>query len=81
MDKLDFDKAVEVYGDLLGTDPTLIVPGDQVALVREQRAAAAQKQQQIAAAQQGAAVAKDLGAAGVDGRDAAVQAAQQLGVI
>lgn len=76
IDKLDLDRAVEVYSDMLGTDPTLIVAGERVALIRQQRQQAQAAAQQMAMAQQGATVAKDLGAAGADGRDAAVALAQ-----
>jgi hypothetical protein len=48
LDKFDPDQYAEVYADMLGVDPTLIVPADKVALVRNQRA------QQQAAAQQAA---------------------------
>jgi hypothetical protein len=81
MDKIDTDQAVETYADMLGVDPTLVVPGDRVALIRQQRAQQQQVMQAAAMAQQGAAVARDLGAAGEDGRDAAAQAAAQLGVV
>lgn len=81
LDKVDLDRAVEVYGDMLGTDPTLIVAGERVALVREQRAQQQAAAQQAAMLQQGAAVAKDMGAAGADGRDAAAEAASQLGIV
>lgn len=80
VDKLDFDQAVETYADMLGVDPTLIVADDKVLLIRQQRAQAQQQAQAVAAAQQGAAIAKDLGAAGADGRDAALNAARQAGV-
>lgn len=80
-DKLDFDQAVEVYGDMLGVDPTLIVADDKVALIREQRAQQQQQAQQMAMAQQGAAVARDLGAAGEEGVSAAGAAARELGVV
>lgn len=81
LDKLDLDRAVEIYADMLGVDPTLIVSGDQVALIRQQRAQQQQVAQAAAMAQQGAAIAKDLGTAGEDGRDAAAEAAAQLGIV
>lgn len=81
MDKIDLDRAVEVYSDMLGTDPTLIVAGERVALIREQRQAQQAAAQQAAMLQQGAAVAKDMGAAGADGRDAAAEAAASLGIV
>lgn len=45
IDKIDFDGAIDQYADMLGVDPELIVPGEKVALIRQQR------QQQEAAAQ------------------------------
>jgi hypothetical protein len=63
-DKLDVDQLVDVYADTLGTDPTLIVADDQVALIREDRAAQMQKQMAVEAAPQLAAAAKDASEAG-----------------
>jgi len=63
LDKFDADRWADAYADMLGLDPELIVPGEQVALVRQQRAQAAQAQQDAAMMQQGAATAKDLAAA------------------
>lgn len=60
LDKFDVDKWVDAYSDMLGVDPDLIVPSDQVALIRQQRAQAQQAMQQAAMMQQGAQVAKDL---------------------
>lgn len=80
-DKVDFDRAIEAYGDMLGTDPSLIVADDKVALIRKERAAAQQQQQQAALAAQGAQVARDLGAAGEEGMSAAASAARDLGIV
>lgn len=63
LDKFDADKWADQYADVLGVDPELIVPGEQVALIRQQRAQAAQAaaaQEQAAASAQ---TAKDLAAA------------------
>jgi hypothetical protein len=49
LDKLDADRWADAYADMLGIDPELIVPGDQVALIRQARAEA---QQQAAQAEQ-----------------------------
>lgn len=46
LDKFDADKSIDRYADNLGVDPDLIVSGEQVALIRQERA-----QQQAAAAQ------------------------------
>lgn len=43
LDKIDFDQAVDVYADLTGVPPSLVVPDDQVAAKRQARA-----QQQMA---------------------------------
>lgn len=63
LDKFDSDYWADSYADMLGVDPKMIVPGEQVALIRQQRAEAAQQQQQMEQLQQGAGVAKDLAAA------------------
>lgn len=63
LDKFDEDRWADAYADMLGIDPELIVPGDKVALIRQQRAQAAQAAQQAEQMQQGAAAAKDLAAA------------------
>ena len=61
LDKFDADRWADAYADMLGIDPELIVPGEQVALIRKQRAEAAQAQQQAAMLNQGADIAQKLG--------------------
>ena len=61
LDKLDADRWADAYADMLGIDPEMIVPGDKVALIRQQRAEAAAAQQQAAMLQQGADAAQKLG--------------------
>lgn len=63
LDKFDADRWADSYADMLGLDPELIVPGEQVALIRQRRAEMQQAEQQAAMLQQGAGVAKDLAAA------------------
>jgi hypothetical protein len=46
MDKIDSDKVVDSYADMLGVDPDLIVGDDQVALIRQDRAKVQQQQAQ-----------------------------------
>lgn len=46
LDKFDADNWADAYADMLGVDPDLIVPGEQVALIRQARAQAAQQAQQ-----------------------------------
>lgn len=58
LDKLDADKWADKYADALGIDPDLIVPGEQVALVRQARAQQIAQQQ----ANEQAAVAADAAA-------------------
>ena len=62
-DKFNADYWADSYADLLGIDPQLIVPGKEVALIREQRAQQQAQMNQVAMAKEMAGVAKDLGAA------------------
>lgn len=52
LDKIDFDQVVDNYGEAYGVDPKVIVPDDQVAALRQQRAAAMQAAQSAATAPQ-----------------------------
>lgn len=61
IDKLDADYWADYYADSLGIDPRLVVPGEKVALIRQQRAEAAQQQAQVEQAAQLASAAKDVG--------------------
>ena len=61
LDKFDADKWVDVYSDALGVDPSLIIAGDKVAIVRQKRAQAEQEAQATALAQQQADAAAKLG--------------------
>jgi len=47
LDKFDADEWADVYADVLGVDPSLIVSNKDVALIRAQRAQMQAKQQQI----------------------------------
>lgn len=51
-DKLDFDQVVDSYAEMFGVDPKIVVPDDQVAQVRAERAQAMQAQQAAATAPQ-----------------------------
>lgn len=55
LDKLDADQAIDVYADLVGADPSVIVPDDKVKQTRENRA---QQMQQQAMAEQAPAMAQ-----------------------
>lgn len=46
LDKFDADKWADMYSDMLGVDPEIIVASDKVALVRQQRAQAQAQAQQ-----------------------------------
>lgn len=61
LDKLDADRWADAYADMLGIDPELIVPGEQVAVIRQQRAQAQQAAQQAAMANSAADTAQKLG--------------------
>lgn len=61
LDKFDADRWADSYADMLGIDPELIVPGERVALVRQQRAQQQQAAQQAELMQQGADTAAKLG--------------------
>lgn len=52
LDKLNFDQIVDDYGDAYGVNPKIIVPDNEVAALRQQRAAAMQAQQAAATAPQ-----------------------------
>ena len=52
IDKIDFDQVIDDYGDAYGVNPKIIVPDDQVAALRQQRAQAAQAAQSAAVAPQ-----------------------------
>jgi hypothetical protein len=59
LDKLNIDKIVDDYAEMLGTSPDLLFSDDQVAQTRTRRAQAqAQAQQQQLALQQGPEIAK-----------------------
>ena len=60
LDKFDADQWADVYSDMLGVDPELIVADDKVAFIRQQRAQQIAAQQQAQAMQQVASTAKDL---------------------
>jgi hypothetical protein len=48
LDKYDADQAMDVYGDLLGVDPALIVADDKVSAARDARAEKQAQQEQMA---------------------------------
>lgn len=60
LDKFDADYWADTYADKLGLDARLLVPGNKVALIRQQRAEQQAQAQQMEQAQQMASAAKDL---------------------
>lgn len=63
LDKFDSDMWADEYAEMLGVSPTIVVPSERVAIVRQQRAQ--MQQQQIAQEQalQASNVAKNIGSA------------------
>ena len=76
LDKFDADAWADAYADMLGIDPELIVPGEQVAMIRQQRAQMAQQQQQAALAEQAANTANKLAGADTSGQNALTDVTQ-----
>ena len=60
LDNFDSDKWADIYGDMLGVDPNLIVASDKVAMVRQQRAKQQAAAQQAATNNQRAQTAQTL---------------------
>ena len=57
-DKIDVDQVIDDYAEMFGVNPEIIIPDDQVAKVRQQRADAQQAQQSAMAAAELPAAAK-----------------------
>lgn len=70
LDKFDADAWVDVYADQIGVDPALIVAGEQVALIRNNRAKAQAEAQSAALANSKADTAQKLGNTPLDGGSA-----------
>jgi hypothetical protein len=74
LDKIDFDKAVEILSERTGVPPEMIVSDDLVKKIRAQRAQAQQAaqahQQQMEKIQAASVAAKNLGSAPVGGSNA-----------
>jgi len=61
IDKFDSDSWADMYSDLLGVDPNLIMSDDNVAKMRQERAQAQQQQAQAEQLNQGADTVQKLG--------------------
>lgn len=75
VDKFDSDKWVDVYSDILGVNPELIVSDKNVALIRNQRAQAQAAQAKSEAENQAADTAQKLGNVDVSKPNAATAVA------
>lgn len=60
LDKIDFDEAVEDYGDAIGINPRIVRSKDDVTAIREMNAQKQAQAEQMAMMQQMAASAKDV---------------------
>lgn len=67
LDNLDPDKYADIYAEMLGVDPEIIVASDKVALVRKQRAQMQAQAQKAALMNQQADTAQKLGNAPTQG--------------
>jgi hypothetical protein len=74
LDRFDEDAWVDYYSDTLGIDPSLIVPGEKAAFIRQQRAEQQQQAERLAAAQSAASTAKDGAAAAATAQQAGIPA-------
>lgn len=70
LDRFDADEWAEIYADMLGVDPRLIVADDKVALIRQQRAEAQAQAAQAEQMAQQAQAARNLAAADTSGQNA-----------
>lgn len=67
IDKFNGDEWADKYSDMLGVDPEIVVPSEQVVLIRQQRAQAQQQAAQAEQAQQKADAAQKLANAPTQG--------------
>jgi hypothetical protein len=70
LDKFDSDKWAEEYSEMLGINPELIVPSEQVAMIRKERADQAAIAQRSAMLNQNADTANKLSGASTSGNNA-----------
>lgn len=66
LDKIDMDQVVDDYAEMFGVNPEIVIPDDQVAEIRAQRAQQMAAQQAAAAAPVMADTAKTMGETNVD---------------
>ena len=70
LDKFDSDKWADEYSEMLGINPELIVPSEQVAMIRKQRADQAAMAQRSEMLNQSADTANKLAGASTNGQNA-----------
>jgi len=73
LDKFDSDAWAEMYSDMLGVSPKLIVAGDKVAMIRQARDQAQAAAQKSAVMQQQSVTAKNLAQSPTGGQPNALQ--------
>lgn len=66
LDKVDLDQSVDVFADLTGVPPSLVVPDDKVAVIRAKRAEAQQAKEMAESIPPMAKSAKDLSEANLE---------------
>lgn len=79
MDKIDVDKVVDEYAEMIGTPPDLVRGDDEVAAIRANRAKQQQAAQQMQMAQAGAKTAQTLSAADTTGDNALTRVLSAMG--
>jgi len=70
LDKFDADQWADIYADMLGVDPSLIVADKEVAMVRQARNQALAAKEQAAAMQQQSQTVKNMAQAPTGGQNA-----------
>ena len=70
LDKVDFDEAVDRYGDMLGVPPSMIRADESVVAMRKQKRAQQAQQAQMEQAQAAAKTGKDLANSDLSGDNA-----------
>ncbi|WP_091936087.1 portal protein [Propionivibrio dicarboxylicus] len=77
-DKVNRDQAIDMYADMFGVDPSVVVADDKVAIIREDRAQAQSQAQQAAMIPPAAAAARDLSQADTGGKNALTDVLRQF---
>jgi hypothetical protein len=72
LDKFDADQWADIYSDMLGVDPSLIIADKNVAMVRDARARAQAAQAQAQAMQQNSQTVKNMAQAPTGGQQNAL---------